>query len=317
MADNKNLTIIDADSIIWIVGYKYREKGSPVVMKSNVDKFIRSILSNTKATAYIGYIGSNKADKLVNFRKTIYPEYKANRKVPPDWFKKVSPIIIDHMVSKWKFSLVEGMEADDAVAISAEKYRDIMNVTIATGDKDLKNIPEVYYYEFRKTKPIYITTEEAEHHLAMQVLHGDTTDNIPGLFNIGKVKAKNILGDAKSTYALFRAVAYAYINHSNTLYNKYIRSKKGTIEETVLKSSWYNESRTKAQIERKIRLLLDEEAKKFVNSKIVGGWKEWLRLQYNLVNLLSKETDNFKVTDPIIYSPIIMESSDFLYSNIT
>jgi hypothetical protein len=130
----------------------------------------------------------NFRDKLA----TIVP-YKGNRDVShkPYWYQQIR----DHLTGRWGAKVVEGREADDEVSIQGwkqwrEGFR--FNYLIATIDKDLDQVPGMHY-DYRQKVFYNITEQEARHAFWKQMLMGDTTDNIPGCYKVGPVKAENVL----------------------------------------------------------------------------------------------------------------------------
>lgn len=203
------VAIIDADTIVWTAAYlAQRDNLAPEAMIQELDTFITSILKNTKAEKYIGFLQG--AD---NFRKRMFADYKANRPEPPDWVKLLGPMVRMHLVNQWKFVYTtDGFEADDAVASIAEnldmyEYGDdfpnagpkFYKAIICAVDKDLKQIPgEHYNYKTGETQ--VVLEEEATHNASMQLLHGDTSDNIPNIRKgIGPAKAARILEGTNTT----------------------------------------------------------------------------------------------------------------------
>jgi 5'-3' exonuclease len=77
-----------------------------------------------------------------NFRYDIYPEYKANRKdmQRPKWLQ----VVREHLVTDWKATVTDGIEADDAMGIAqcTEHDGDSMICSI---DKDMLMIPGHHY----------------------------------------------------------------------------------------------------------------------------------------------------------------------------
>jgi hypothetical protein len=95
--------------------------------------------------------------------------------------------IKDYIKSTWTTVISDGEEADDAMAIAQCKIGPMESVII-TPDKDLDMIPGLKY-DFVQDEPYSITEEQGIQNFCMQLLMGDTTDNIPGLPGIGKAKA--------------------------------------------------------------------------------------------------------------------------------
>ena len=142
----------------------------------------------------------NEADKLLvaikgkgNFRKDIFPKYKANRPQLDDDMRKALTYGHQYMVDRWEAVMADGMEADDLCAIWAAEMRDLdTNYTVVGIDKDLLQIPG-NHYNFNKREHSFVDYDAANYNLMVQCITGDGTDNIPGLKGIGPVKAKRIL----------------------------------------------------------------------------------------------------------------------------
>jgi DNA polymerase-1 len=128
------------------------------------------------------------SDPDLNFRKEIYPQYKANRKGQrkPMGFKAFRQWVWDGYNCLSKPSL----EADDVLGILATKPGN--NAIIYSIDKDLKQIPGQHLVDGE-----VITVTEAEGDLLhlMQTLTGDPVDGYPGCPGVGKAKAEKILSD--------------------------------------------------------------------------------------------------------------------------
>jgi len=163
------------------------------------------------------------ADKLVvafdmrghNFRKDIYPEYKANRKGMPDDLAAQMPILHD-LLAKMHVTVVEkaGIEADDIIG-TVTKHSDMDNYVVS-GDRDMlqlvsptvtvlltkRGVTEVENVTPETLKEIYNLTPAQV--IEYKALRGDTSDNIPGVRGIGEKTAMVLLekyGDIDSLFA--------------------------------------------------------------------------------------------------------------------
>ena len=146
-----------------------------------------------------------------NFRNGVatIKEYKANR---ANKRKPVHSAAIKGMLRReCNVFLSDGQEADDDIGIAhyAEWVRDPQGSVIATIDKDLNMIPGLHY-NFVTGETFNIEPEEGMRWFWTQMLTGDSTDNIPGIPGVGKVKAAKILGDLTGDAALYGVVAEAY-----------------------------------------------------------------------------------------------------------
>lgn len=142
---------------------------------------------------------SLKADEVVialsdpeaNWRKEIYPAYKANRK------EKRKPELLsamrDLLRETYKTWERPSLEADDVLGIlstanigSLRGYRKI----IVSDDKDFLTVPG---WLFRKGMLIQVDEVSADRHHLVQTLTGDPVDGYPGCRGIGPQRAKKIL----------------------------------------------------------------------------------------------------------------------------
>lgn len=159
-----------------------------------------------------------------SFRKELSKTYKSNRK------KNNYVWMLREHYRNNDAQHDEVLEADDLISLRAKELG-IGNYVIVSMDKDLKQIGGYYwsYYkqrskdfdgntiedefgrpvmEYKQKEVQYITPEEANKLLWMQMLTGDTSDNIKGLHRVGPKKAEKILQDSK---CLWVTVAREYI----------------------------------------------------------------------------------------------------------
>jgi 5'-3' exonuclease len=111
-----------------------------------------------------------------NFRKTIYPEYKANRN-PEDrprylWEAR------QYFIKYYGAQVAEGMEADDLVAMNVGE-----DAVVISNDKDYLQVEGARIYNPWKDEMIYVDEDLAHLSFFTQLLVGDSGDNIPGLKN--------------------------------------------------------------------------------------------------------------------------------------
>ena len=310
----KQLIIFDADSIIWTIGYKFRNKKVKNLMLISLNNFIKEVIENSKATHYMGFFGSKAADRVPNFRYAIDSKYKAQRPPEPDWITKWRPVITAEMESKWGFVAVDGLEADDAVAICAKHYKDDYKIIVASVDKDLKQIPNVTYYNYSKHTTEEIDEISSMREFCIQMLSGDSADNIKGLYKIGPIKAKNHLAMCGSISELTWTVIRTYIAHEEELQQKAIRSLKANITKELTDTGQLK-GKTDKQKERMVRLQLAHRVDEEVEERMPGGWKAYFRMQYSLLKLLTDAPDDFTIPDPTENDLVTAE--DELSENIT
>ena len=152
-------------------------------------------------------------DEGDSFRKELYPEYKANRKAPPDELIAQLPAIHDLVRAMGLPILIEpGVEADDVIGTLAQDAIDNDHLLlICTGDKDMAQLvcDNVRLCDtMRHTttcrqvviNKFGVTPEQIIDYLA---LVGDAVDNIPGLNGVGAKTAAQLLSAMDSLDNIF------------------------------------------------------------------------------------------------------------------
>jgi 5'-3' exonuclease len=173
---------------------------------ANFETELAALLERFYTTKYLMAV---KGDD--NFRDLLYADYKANRRKPTHKTNPFVPMIRELAIRNGYALPSHGREADDWVRIWAEQcIKHEIPYVVCTIDKDMKCIPGSFFN--MKTKElIHITQEEADRHYYEQLLKGDPTDNIPGVINIGDVKATRILAHLNSVEEYQEEVVNRYI----------------------------------------------------------------------------------------------------------
>lgn len=150
-----------------------------------------------------------------NYRRSIAVSlpYKGNR--DPD-HKPVHAAEIKAMMRR-EYTVItsDGEEADDKLGIDhyAEWLLHPDEAILCTIDKDLNMIPGLHY-NFVSGNRYYVSPEEAIWNFYLQMLTGDSTDNIPGLRGIGPKRGEKALGPVgQDELSLFRKVEALYKEH--------------------------------------------------------------------------------------------------------
>jgi 5'-3' exonuclease len=183
--------LIDGDVIVYNAGFasdaaakrEGKEHEPLAYCLHGVSEKIRSIenaVGATKTTIFLSH--------PVNRREQLFPDYKANRDPnhKPYWYDEIKEFLLDH---KGAIYSQEGDEADDALGIAAMMDEDAV---VCSVDKDLDMIPGLHYNWSKNNvdKGVYETQDpEALQAFYTQLITGDSTDNIPGLFKHSKIKA--------------------------------------------------------------------------------------------------------------------------------
>lgn len=174
---------------------------------------IDSICKDTKSQEIAVALSSD-----TNFRKTINPNYKGNRK------GILKPVILnflkDYLANNYKTYIKPDLEADDVIGILATSNIIKGDKVVWSMDKDFKTIP----CKFRREAPdgshksyVY-SLEEADWWFMYQTLIGDKVDGYEGCKGIGDKTARKILGDvgSKTLAEMWDDVVTVYISKGYT-----------------------------------------------------------------------------------------------------
>lgn len=193
---------------------------------------------------------SYKCDKVIIagdwgssvYRKSIYPEYKQNRKDKyanqTEEEKKVFEIFFAEMQviynkyeeeSNFPVIRFQGVEADDIAAYicSKRKIYDTKQIWLISSDRDwLLNLAQgvsQFSYVTRKEFTVDNWNDYYEHsiedYISIKVLQGDSGDNILGVPGIGPKKALSLIKEYGTVYDIIAALPiaskYKYISNLN------------------------------------------------------------------------------------------------------
>ena len=194
--------LLDSDIICYRVGFASEDVEEKFAL-SRVSELVHEVVFvQLECKDYKAYITGKG-----NFRNEIAvtEPYKGNRK---DMKKPIHyDAIRKHLVEKLGAVLIEGMEADDAIAIEATNMGD--QAIIVSIDKDLDQVAGLHY-NFVKQELYEVTPEEGILNFYKQILTGDRVDNIIGIKGVGPVKAAKLLKDCKTEKEMFDVCVKAY-----------------------------------------------------------------------------------------------------------
>lgn len=184
----------------------------------NVDSKIRHIVENAGCDRYRVFITNGPC----NFRHKIctIKKYKGNRDgdKKPSYYNEIR----NYLVNRHGAELVFNMEADDRLAIEQSD-----ETVLCSRDKDLDQVPGWHYSWAcgrQKEKPIYKIEEiDGLRLFYTQVLTGDSSDNILGLYNVGRRTAEKNLADAETETDLFAIVQGMYEDRFGSYWELFLK----------------------------------------------------------------------------------------------
>ena len=184
------ISLIDGDGLVYEAGFSSDSEAKKSGLEyeplscaiQNLDEKLRDILDICSADDYEMFLTGKG-----NFRYEILPEYKANRDSShrPYWYSELR----NYLIEEHEAIVSENEEADDLLGIHQSD-----NTIICSKDKDLDCVPGMHYNwsPKRKDDGVYILTElDSLRFFWTQVLTGDPSDNVPGLFRLTGRKASS------------------------------------------------------------------------------------------------------------------------------
>jgi len=188
------IPLIDSDSIIYRSCYAFKDS---FLQSIEYADFIMDRIESRFGVRGQAFLGGNS-----NFRYSVFPEYKSARKdkPKPQFYNEVR----EYFITTYSPTIIDGYEAEDVVGSMATNQHVICGI-----DKDLDTIPG-HHYNYVKDLEYYVTEEQASYNFFYQLLLGDSTDGIPGIKGIGKVKATKLL------------TGVDVVDYKTTVQNKYL-----------------------------------------------------------------------------------------------
>ena len=174
------------------------------------------------------------------WRKSIYPEYKANRlelrakqtEQEANDFKEFLEEVtkaMDILSTMYIVFKIKGVEADDIAAYISTEYSNLYSHTwLVSTDKDWDLLikPNVSRFSYITRKEITWDNwnkyydYDPEDHISIKVLHGDSGDNIKGIDGIGEKRAYQLVREYGTAFDIYNSLPidskYKYIQNLNS-----------------------------------------------------------------------------------------------------
>lgn len=208
--EKPSLMIVDGMAVLFRAYYAtavhghfmYNSKGVPTNgLHGFIKHFMTAIFSFEPSHVAVCWdMGSE------TFRTELFPQYKANRKAPPEelvpQFEMAKEVVTAFSIPNIGIS---GYEADDCIGTIATREQNNASISILTGDRDMlqlldEDISVIFMkkgygnYEFH-TKMSFIKENGIEPYQMIDVkaFMGDTSDNYPGVRGIGEKTALKLI----------------------------------------------------------------------------------------------------------------------------
>jgi len=208
--DDKNLLIVDGNNI----GYRYLQRKNFNSFKDDYIRTVESLAKSYKSKDVIVAYDFGKSE----YRKAIFPEYKANRTPPSpeekdhfdQFFAELNSVADDMPYQTFKLF---GVEADDIITYLSLKLKTrYPHIWIVSSDRDLyqlldDNISIFNLFSRKELTKRWLWEEKgltAEQHKLSKIIQGDKSDNINGIEGIGEKRGDDLAKTYKTIGNLFK-----------------------------------------------------------------------------------------------------------------
>lgn len=219
----KKLFLLDAMALIYRAYYamvrspRITSKGVNTSAIYGFTNTLYDIIKNEKPT----HLGISFDTGAPTFRHAEFEAYKAHRESTPDDIINAIPFIYE-ILHAFKIPIItkDGYEADDIIGTLAKKAEiEGFQVYMMTSDKDYGQLvsENIFMYKpakFGQKAEIVGVKEICEKYAISQPeelidilgLWGDASDNIPGVPNVGEVKAKKLIGQFHTIENIYKNI---------------------------------------------------------------------------------------------------------------
>ncbi len=209
--EEDRLLLIDGHAIMYRSFYAIRGLATSDGFPTNAIYGFLQSLEKVLAEFPSSHVVLAMDSKGKTIRHREYEEYKANRPEMPEELSRQIPKI-EEITAKLGYRVVrkEGYEADDVIAKLAHLASETgMEVLVFTGDKDLAQLvdEEINLVDTGDDNDLQVMDAEGvrekygvppEKIRDFLALTGDTSDNIPGVPQVGEVRARKLLSRFES-----------------------------------------------------------------------------------------------------------------------
>jgi DNA polymerase I len=208
-------------------------EGAPVNAVYGFTRFLCDFLEKTKPTHAVVAFDESLTS---SFRNTIYPEYKANREMPPDELRRQFAYCKEIAAALGLCVLAhEHYEADDLIgsAVVGMRKHGFRSVVISA-DKDFGQLIEIHDEQWDFPRDVRWNSDGVKQRLGVRpdqvvdflALTGDAIDNIPGVPGIGAKTAAALLAHFGSLDELLKRVEEVPYLRMRSAGQTYLRLKE-------------------------------------------------------------------------------------------
>ena len=234
VTDSEN-TLLIVDSLN--LAFRYKHSGAT----NFAEDYLRTVNSLKKSykAKYVVIAGDQGSS---SYRKSIYPEYKQNRKdkfaeqtdaekAAFELFFEDFTATLEHIAANTDYPVIRfpGVEADDIAAyiVSKKSKIPVDNIWLISSDRDWDLLVQDNVSRFSYVTRKEVTSENwnshyefsPEDYISIKCLTGDSGDNVAGVPGIGPKRAVSLISEYGSTWDIIASIPisgrYKYIEALN------------------------------------------------------------------------------------------------------
>ena len=187
--------LIDGDIIVYTAAAS--AQSHQLDEKELEDRIKFDLADWTERAACTDHIVCLSGPRDANFRREVYPLYKANRPDERPEFHGMATSIIRSAASK--IFEREILEADDCMGLLATLMKGdeplIVNPVIVTIDKDLRTVLGWHFNPNKEDFPVFVDQQAADRQFITQWMTGDSSDGYGGINRFGPKGAEKLLDE--------------------------------------------------------------------------------------------------------------------------
>lgn len=195
MSTTKPIILVDGSSYLYRAFHALpalmNSKGFPTGAAYGMVNMLKRLIADYQPE-YMAVIFDTKGK---TFREELYPEYKATRKeMPEDLVKQIQPIHEIIRAMGLPIIAIEGVEADDVIGtLATHATSKQIDIVVSTGDKDLAQLVNQHITLINTMTNTKLNPEGVKEKFGVApdrivdylTLMGDTSDNVPGVPQVG------------------------------------------------------------------------------------------------------------------------------------
>lgn len=190
------------------------DEGNPTNAVYGVTSMLISVFNSIQPNYAIAALDSEEP----TFRVEDFTGYKAHRKPMEDDLAKQIPKVLEVIKAfGLKQIMVNGYEADDIIGTIVDKNKNDVEIIIVSNDRDLWQLVDknVTVASPKKGNNMdWIGPKEVKERMGFEpktlidykALKGDPSDNIPGVYGVGRVTANKLIDKYKTVEEVYKHI---------------------------------------------------------------------------------------------------------------